>query len=110
MPEPDYKSAALNAHTHDYEETCTPACPASPWFAEGFSDPAPELITMPDWSEMPTVETTEALLTRLTTQVEALTKQQEAIAVMLATVVDQVGPTLDSIQGNPMFKMMFGGK
>lgn len=67
---------------------------------EGFSDPTPTLQPL----------STDELIENLTRQVEALTKQQESIAAMLATVVEQVGPTLDKISDNPMFKMMFGGK
>ena len=60
-------------------------------------------------SEIPAVSTDD-LIQNLIQQVEALTLQQENIAGMLATVVEQVGPTLDKLTDHPMLKMFLGGK
>lgn len=65
---------------------------------------------MPENVETFTLAVLAGKVDALTQQVELLTAQQEGIAAMLATVVEQVGPTLDQISSNPMFKMMFGGK
>lgn len=43
-------------------------------------------------------------------KIDALTEKQSEIAGMLATVVEQVGPTLDKISDHPMLKMFLGGK
>lgn len=88
------------SHTHSDEDVCTSACPASPWF-----EPVP-----PNEEAPITIAFLAGKVDALTAQVELLIAQQEGIAGMLATVVEQVGPTLDQLSSHPMFKMIFGGK
>lgn len=96
----DPKPTAIIPHIHDYEDVCTSACPASPYYTG----------ELPDNVEEFSLAVLAGKVDALTEQVKLLSAQQEGIAGMLATVVEQVGPTLDQISSNPMFKMMFGGK
>lgn len=89
---------ATAEHTHAHEDVCTSACPASPWF-----EPVPPAEEM-------TIAFLAGKVDALAEQVKLLTAQQENIATMLATVVDQVGPTLDKLTDHPMLKMFLGGK
>lgn len=107
---------AIIPHIHDYEETCTTACPASP----DYDTSSPFTFDTPSEMEPDKDEELDPILMEVTKlklqvaflsgKIDSLVTQQAGIAGMLEKVVDQVGPTLDQISSNPMFKMMFGGK
>ena len=47
---------------------------------------------------------------RVESAVNKLIETVEGVATLIAAIQAQLGPTLETLQSNPMFKMMFGGK
>lgn len=108
---------ATAEHTHAHEDVCTSACPASPWF-EPVPPTTDSVLDMIQTGELPDLVREEEFsiaylagkVDSLEKKIDALTEQQSGIAGMLATIVEQVEPTLAKLTEHPMLKMFLGGK